>query len=211
MRHEPWSGRTPRRSLIARRRFQFAGALVLAALLPCVVRAADDPRHDVRRRRASTRCIGNAAAVLHRLLDAAVDRDLSRHPLELRHLPGGARCPRHGDRLCFLLTRLPYDRLALPLGFVLHVLWNYAVYFFGERRIRPRIAIVPFGGVDALTAIEQVDWRSAEARPGSTTRPGAARSSPISPPTCPTSGKRSWPTPRWPGGSSTRSSNCRNR
>jgi lipopolysaccharide/colanic/teichoic acid biosynthesis glycosyltransferase len=57
-----------------------------------------------------------------------------------------------------LMARLPYDRLALLSGFLLHALWNYAIYFLVERRQQPRIAIVPFGNVEPLTAIDRVEW-----------------------------------------------------
>jgi len=57
-----------------------------------------------------------------------------------------------------LMARLPYDRLALLSGVLLHILWNYAVYFLIERRLQPRIAIVPFGDAEKLAGIEQVQW-----------------------------------------------------
>jgi lipopolysaccharide/colanic/teichoic acid biosynthesis glycosyltransferase len=58
----------------------------------------------------------------------------------------------------FVLTRLPYDRLALAGGFVLHVVWLYMLYVYAERRVRRRIAIVPFGNFAALQEILEVDW-----------------------------------------------------
>ncbi|HJR82415.1 MAG TPA: hypothetical protein VJ775_00670 [Sphingomicrobium sp.] len=65
----------------------------------------------------------------------------------------------HATVIVFLLmARLPYDRLALLSGVVLHVLWNYAIFFLVERRLRPRIAIVPFGSAEQLNTIEQVNW-----------------------------------------------------
>ncbi|MEO8548106.1 MAG: sugar transferase [Sphingomicrobium sp.] len=59
-----------------------------------------------------------------------------------------------------LLSRLPYDRLGLAVGFGLHVLWNYFAYFYGERRIQRRIAVVPFGAVSRLNEIDNVQWQS---------------------------------------------------
>ena len=58
----------------------------------------------------------------------------------------------------FLLTRFPYDRLGLLLGFILHVLWLYFLYMWGERRTTTQIAVVPFGEVDKLLAIKDVRW-----------------------------------------------------
>ena len=49
----------------------------------------------------------------------------------------------------FLLTRFPYDRVALAAGFMLHVLWLYLLYIYAERRVATRIAVVPFGDVRA--------------------------------------------------------------
>jgi lipopolysaccharide/colanic/teichoic acid biosynthesis glycosyltransferase len=58
----------------------------------------------------------------------------------------------------FLLTRLPYDRLGLAAGFVLHVVWLYLLYVYAERNVRRRIAIVPFGQAARLQEINTVDW-----------------------------------------------------
>jgi lipopolysaccharide/colanic/teichoic acid biosynthesis glycosyltransferase len=60
--------------------------------------------------------------------------------------------------ILLLLSRLPYHRPSLAAGFALHLLWAYAIYFFVQRRVWPRIAIVPFGAVEALPAIERVEW-----------------------------------------------------
>jgi len=61
--------------------------------------------------------------------------------------------------MLLLLSRLPYHRPSLALGLLLHLMWAYGIYFFVSRRLRPRIAIVPFGSVDKLLAIESVDWQ----------------------------------------------------
>ena len=58
----------------------------------------------------------------------------------------------------FLLTRFPYDRVALLGGFLLHVLWLYLLYIYGERQVTRRIAVVPFGGVDRLFRIKGIEW-----------------------------------------------------
>lgn len=57
----------------------------------------------------------------------------------------------HGVTLVwFVLTRFPYDRLALTAGFILHVLWLYALYIFAERRLRRRIAVVPLRTIKTM-------------------------------------------------------------
>ena len=58
----------------------------------------------------------------------------------------------------FVLTRFPYDRLGLAAGFLLHVAWLYLLYIHAERKVRRRIAVVPFGATDRLDQIEGVDW-----------------------------------------------------
>ncbi len=58
----------------------------------------------------------------------------------------------------FVFTRFPYDRVALTLGFLLHVSWLYFLYVRGDGRQRKRIAVVPFGKTDRLFAIVSVDW-----------------------------------------------------
>jgi lipopolysaccharide/colanic/teichoic acid biosynthesis glycosyltransferase len=57
-----------------------------------------------------------------------------------------------------LLSRLPYHRPSLAVGFLLHLLWAYGIYFFVQRRLRPRIAIVPFGAVEKLARLDNVEW-----------------------------------------------------
>ena len=65
----------------------------------------------------------------------------------------------HGLTLAwFVMTRFPYDRVGLALGFFLHVFWLYLVYVYGDRAVRRRIAVVPFGKIDQLVAIDRVDW-----------------------------------------------------
>src|SRR3990170_181402 len=156
MRHEPLVRPNAQTSLIARRRFQLAGALVLAALLPYVFRslttpgAAGDPPN-------VNAMYGNAAAVVFAMW---VRLSIATYPgIRSSSIIFPAALAAHGTVIVlFLMTRLPYDRLALSGGFVIHVLWNYAAWFLGERRIRQRIAIVPFGSAPSLTAIEAVDW-----------------------------------------------------
>jgi lipopolysaccharide/colanic/teichoic acid biosynthesis glycosyltransferase len=58
----------------------------------------------------------------------------------------------------FVLTRFPYDRFGLAAGFVLHVFWLYLLYVYAERRIRRRYAVVPFGSVERLFGVDQIDW-----------------------------------------------------
>ena len=56
------------------------------------------------------------------------------------------------------LTRLGYSRPLLVTSFVVALAWNYVIYFMIQRRQTLEIAVVPFGRVDSLYAIDQVDW-----------------------------------------------------
>ena len=104
MRHDPPA--KLKRSLFTRRRFQYAGALVLGALLPVALRGTVLP--GIPGEAASVNALfGNLVGDHHRLLDAAVDRDLPRHPLDLCDLPDRADRARPGRR------RLPADAAAL--------------------------------------------------------------------------------------------------
>ncbi len=58
-----------------------------------------------------------------------------------------------------VLLRLDYHRPMLLVGFAMHLAWAFGIYFFVARRVRPLIAIVPFGKVAPLRDIGQVDWR----------------------------------------------------
>jgi len=139
-----------------RRRFQFAGALVVAALVPYVFRsltiqnAVFDPPN-------ANALFANLIAVT---LAMWVRLSIATYPgIRSSYYIIPLAAAAHATVIVLLLmARLPYDRLALLSGFLLHVLWNYAVYFLVERRLRPRIAIVPFGAAESLNAIDQVDW-----------------------------------------------------
>jgi lipopolysaccharide/colanic/teichoic acid biosynthesis glycosyltransferase len=56
------------------------------------------------------------------------------------------------------LTRLGYSRPLLVTSFAMALAWFYFVYFMIQRRQTLEIAVVPFGRVDSLYAIEQVRW-----------------------------------------------------
>ena len=67
----------------------------------------------------------------------------------------------HGIVLAMLLlTRLPYDRTALIVGYLVHLAWAYGLYVSVQRNIRQRIAVIPFGEVAQLAEIDSVDWHS---------------------------------------------------
>jgi len=148
-------------SPLLRRRFQFAGALIVSAFVPYAVRsltihgAAFDPP-------VANALFANLIAVT---LAMWVRLSIATYPgIRSSYYIIPLAAAAHATVIVLLLmARLPYDRLALLSGVLLHILWNYAIYFRVERRLRPRIAIVPFGDAEKLNSIEQVHWMKVNA------------------------------------------------
>src|SRR5688500_3530171 len=142
-------------SLLTRRRFQFAGALVVGALVPLAIRG-------ILTTELFTAATLNAlvANMLAVVIAFWMRLSIETYPGIRRSaviLP--AALTGHGLTLVwFVLTRFPYDRIGLTLGFLLHVLWLYLVYVYGERSVRRRFAVVPFGRTEQLDSIVGVDW-----------------------------------------------------
>ncbi|GAA4014853.1 sugar transferase [Sphingomonas swuensis] len=65
----------------------------------------------------------------------------------------------HGLVLAFFFfTRLPYDRTTFVAGFLIHVLWFYAIYFLVQRRLVLQIGVVPIGEWKKLIDLPNVSW-----------------------------------------------------
>jgi lipopolysaccharide/colanic/teichoic acid biosynthesis glycosyltransferase len=143
------------RSILTRRRFQFAGALVIAVLLPWWARTALGGR--LFEPAATNAMAANIVAVM---IAFWMRLSVETYPGIRRSyviLPSASTA--HGIVVVwFLLTRFPYDRLALAAGYFLHVLWLFMLYIYAERRLATRIAVVPFGGVDRLLRIPGIEW-----------------------------------------------------
>ena len=142
-------------SYLIRKRFQFAGALLIGAGLPWLARG---PLPGSMFEPASLNTlVGNAIAVI---LAFWTRLSIETYPGIRRSsviLP--AALTGHGVAVVwFVLTRFPYDRLGLAAGFLFHVAWLYFLYIRAERKVRRRIAVVPFGGIDRLVGINGVDW-----------------------------------------------------
>lgn len=155
--HTPPTSLRTQRKFIARQRFNLIGALVAVALLPFLLRALILPK-DAFYAASINALIFNSFAVLiafwTRLSIETYPGNRSTHVI----LP--AIIVAHATVVtALLLSRLPYDRLALVAGFIAHILWSYGLYFAVQRYIRHRIAIVPFGDVERLKAIDNVEWR----------------------------------------------------
>ena len=156
MLHAPPTTLRTQRRFIARQRFNLLGALVAVALLPFLLRAVILPR-DAFYAASINALIGNSLAVLIafwvRLSIETYPGNRSTHVI----LPSIVLA--HAVIVTgLLMTRLPYDRLALVVGFAIHIIWAYGLYLAVHRLIRHRIAIVPFGDVERLKQIENVDW-----------------------------------------------------
>ncbi len=144
-------------SLLTRRRFQFAGALLFGALVPWLARGPLLPGTLIEHASVNT-LTGNAIAVVIALwmrLSIETYPGIRRSAVILPATLTG-----HGVIVAwFLLTRLPYDRLALTAGFLLHLVWLYLLYIYAERNVRRTIAVVPFGAIRPLEIIDSVNWR----------------------------------------------------
>jgi lipopolysaccharide/colanic/teichoic acid biosynthesis glycosyltransferase len=151
----PTTLRTQRR-FITRQRFNLLGALVATAALPFLLRAIILPQ-DTFYSASLNALMFNAMAVLiafwTRFSIETYPGNRSTHVI----LPSIVVA--HATIVTILLlARLPYDRLALVTGFAGHLLWSYGLYFSVHRYIRQRIAIVPYGQVEGLKSIVNVDW-----------------------------------------------------
>ena len=156
MLHAPPTSLRTQRRFIARQRFNLLGALVATAVLPFLLRAILLPQ-DTFYAASINALIFNALAVLiafwTRLSIETYPGNRSTHVI----LPSIVLA--HATIITILLlTRLPYDRLALVAGFVAHILWGYGLYFAVQRYIHHRIAIVPFGETGRLKSIDNVVW-----------------------------------------------------
>jgi len=143
-------------SLLVRRRFQFAGALLIGAVLPWFSRGPLLPGTMIEAASLNS-LVGNAVAVIIAFwmrLSIETYPGIRRSSVILPAALSG-----HGVAVVwFVLTRFPYDRVELAAGFLLHVAWLYFLYIRAERKVRRRIAVVPFGATDGLVKIEGVDW-----------------------------------------------------
>jgi lipopolysaccharide/colanic/teichoic acid biosynthesis glycosyltransferase len=156
MRHDRLPSTVRSASILARKRFQFAGALVVAALVPWIARGPLLPGTMFEPASVNT-LIANVVAIAIAFwmrLSIEIYPGIRR---SLVILP--AALTGHGLTLVwFVLTRFPYDRIGLAAGFFLHVFWLYTLYVFAGRNVPRRFAVVPFGGVERLQEIDGVDW-----------------------------------------------------
>jgi lipopolysaccharide/colanic/teichoic acid biosynthesis glycosyltransferase len=146
-----------RQALVTRQRFAFAGALVVAGLLPFLLRvvAFPDPAFVTT---SKVSLVANLSAVV---IATWIRLSVGTFPgTRAGTLIAPAVAASHGVVLALLLmSRLPYDRLGILTGFVAHLVWAIGLHLAVHRRVRRRFAVVPVGTVDQLQAIEGVDWK----------------------------------------------------
>lgn len=145
--------RTP--ALFTRRRFNLASALAVAALIPYIVQVFAAPAGFDQ---AKTNALAaNTVAVLIAFwmrLSIEIYPGIRRSYVIVPTVLAG-----HGIVFATLvITRLPYGRLSLILGLLLHVGWLYLLYVAVERRMCRRIAVVPAGAVALLRGVPNVEW-----------------------------------------------------
>ncbi len=144
-------------ALLTRKRFQFACALVIGAIIPWLARGPLLPG-----------TIDEAASVNTLIANIIAVGITFWMRLSIETYPGirrsyvifPAALTGHGLTIVyFVLTRFPYDRTALLAGFILHVCWLYFLYVYAERNVVRRYAVVPYGDVEGLAAIEGPEWK----------------------------------------------------
>ncbi len=142
-------------SLLTRKRFQFAASLLIGAFVPWAARVYLPGQ--LLEPASVNGLIGNAVAIAIAFwmrLSIETYPGIRRSMVILPSALTG-----HGlVILWFVLTRFPYDRLALTGGFLLHVLWLYVIYIYAERNVRRHFAVVPYGAIDHLKKIDGVVW-----------------------------------------------------
>jgi lipopolysaccharide/colanic/teichoic acid biosynthesis glycosyltransferase len=144
------------RSILTRRRFQYAGALLIGALVPWSLRGSVLP--GIALEPASLNGLsGNLVAIT---IAMWMRLSIETYPgIRRAYVILPSAMTGHGLVLVwFVATRFPYDRVSLGLGFLLHVLWLYLLYINAERGLIRRIAVVPFGAVERINRIPGVDW-----------------------------------------------------
>jgi len=143
-----------KRTAFASRRFQLAYTAWLAAIIPFLLRVVSGAPLEPQLWDALW---FNAIAVI---VACWVRLSIEPYPgIRQSYVIFPAAAVGHGSVLFILLmTRLPYDRLGLVLGFAVHVFLAYLIWFLVQRRLRLRIGVVPVGQVEELSRIGNVEW-----------------------------------------------------
>jgi lipopolysaccharide/colanic/teichoic acid biosynthesis glycosyltransferase len=154
MRHDAPVANAQNKTMLASRRFQLVLTASVAALVPFLLRVVSGAPLEPQLWNAF--CF-NAIAVI---VAFWVRLSIESYPgIRQSYIIFPAAAVGHGTVLFMLLmTRLPYDRVGLVLGFAVHVFLAYLIWFLVRRRLRLRIGVVPFGQVADVFQIETVEW-----------------------------------------------------
>jgi lipopolysaccharide/colanic/teichoic acid biosynthesis glycosyltransferase len=143
-------------ALVTRQRFNSAGAMLVAAVLPLVLRLTvfPDPAYF-------------ETSIVSFLANVSAVGIATWSRLSVGAFPGTrggtliapSLAAAHGLVFaCLLMTRLPYDRFGIMLGFGGHLVWAIGLHLAVHRKVKQRFAVVPCGDVNQLDRIERVHW-----------------------------------------------------
>ena len=143
------------RSFWRRGRVQLGGALLLATILPFTLAALLSPRL-VQLQLFVVSFWGSVAGVT---VGFWFVRNLAIFPgtRRLSVLPIITTCF-VGVFAAFFLLRLDYSRPLLVAGWLISASWFYGIHTLIARHQRPRFAVVPFGRIDTLRKLQEVEW-----------------------------------------------------
>lgn len=145
-----------RYSLWTRNRFQIGAGVIVAIILPWLVRV-EVAEYELERYGLQASMIATLLAFLSGFY---ILGRLARYPgvrSSYYILPSFAAT--YGLALAaFFFLRIDYSRLHFIASFLLSLTWFYIVYFKAQREARLVIGVVPQGNYERLLAIDRVDW-----------------------------------------------------
>lgn len=137
-------------------RFQLAGALLFAALLPYLVRIATltgpNPPGQIGQTLVGSVCAIVAGTWLFRNLSTYPGVEASAYIVPSFSLSYATTL------FVFFLGRFDYNRGILLAGFLISIVWFYIVYSRMNRQQALRIGLVPFGAVDMIKEVGSIEW-----------------------------------------------------
>lgn len=151
----PINARRYRARFLYSRRLQLGGGILVAVVLPWLLRIGVDPiLIDVAQVRNSM-----LASLFSAVFGYYIYRSLTIYPgIRASYYIIPSFSVAYGIiPLFLLLARMDYSRFILVAGYLLSVMWYYGLFFWVQRDRSLRIGIVPFGAVQ-LQDVNQVEW-----------------------------------------------------
>ena len=146
-----------RRPLLQSRAVQLGGALVVAVLLPWLV------RHAIGFSAGDMALIRNtvAANVAAVIVGYYFYRSLTFHPgVQAAYFVLPTFTVAYAFILFILVfTRLDYNRVLLAVGYFACLTWFYGMMLLPQRRGPLSVGVVPFGEIKQLGEIRQIEWQ----------------------------------------------------